>query len=430
MKKVLVLLLCIISVYLHAEDDFDSLFEEGDMIEEEAEVIQDQSPETEVLVNEGVDIGGSFYSDFTSSWTWYEDSNDSDLDIELGAKVFLDARPDENFRFFLKISAFYPFSDTGSSGFDSAGVEITELFSDFNINNRIFFRTGKQTIKWGVGYFFSPADVINLSGINPEEPENEREGPVAIKAHMPIGVNNLYLYVIAEEIDKPEDLKFAPKFEFVIDRTEIGIGGVYKKDYAPRGMLTVSSSIADVGLFGEAVISYGSDKTFIKETDDLLNYPVGLRTYREEDKVFFSGTAGFSYTVNQIGLSFTGQYYYNGEGYDDEDFWHDNAEGILIFRELGDISAEDLIYRGRHYAAGSIYYREMFESDFSLSLFWIGSFLDFSGMVKPSIIWTPADYVKMSVSVPVVYGDVLDEYSVQGKNTSLEISMSIGGGKF
>jgi hypothetical protein len=431
MKKSAVIIMFIVTVSLYSQDDPDSLFDTGNMIETEEEVITEQSPEKEVLINKGVDIGGSFYSTFRSSWIWYEDSDDSDLAVDLGAKIFLDARPDENFRFFLKVSAFYPFSESGwSSELNNAGVEIVELFSDFNIKNRIFFRTGKQTVKWGVGYFFSPADVINLSRIDPEDPEEEREGPIALKIHIPLGVNNLYFYTIAENIDKPEDLSFAPKFEFVISRTEIGIGGIYRKDYAPRGMVTISTSIADVRLFGEAVVSYGSDKTFIEETDDFISYPPGIKTYNENDRIFFSGTLGFSYTVTQINLMFTGQYYFNGEGYSDGDLWHDNAAGIIILQEQGEISANDLVYRSRHYGAGSINYMEMFGSDISLSVFWIGSFLDFSGQIKPSIIWTPAEYVKISAAVPVFYGDRLDEYTLTGKNVRLEISLSIGGGKF
>lgn len=439
MNKRLAIIFCIFLSFimpLTAEDDLDSLFDQGDMIEQDEEIEQDVSPETEVLVNKGADIGGKFYSTFTSKWSWYEDSDESDLNIDIGASIFLDARPDDDFRFFLKVKAFYPFN-IDSSNFlsenSSGGVEIVEMFSDFNINKTLFFRTGKQIIKWGVGYFFSPADVLNLSRIDPENPEDELEGPVAIKAHLPIGINNLYFYAIADEIDKPDEISFASKFEFVLGRTEIGVGGFYKNNYAPKGMLTLSTSISDVQIFGEAVLSYGSNKTFIETTSDFINYPLGVKTFTNEDEFFFSGTAGFNYTISEINLSFIGQYYYNGEGYDRNDsdeLWHDSFPGILALKETDEISTADLINRGKHYGAGTIYYKDMFDSDFSIALFWIGNFSDFSGQIKPSVIWTPSEYAKISISVPVFYGEQYDEYSLLGSSTQLELSVSVGGGKF
>lgn len=435
MKK-LILILVIFSLTLtvsFSDDNLDSLFDQGEMIQEKEETVQEMSPEKEVLVNQGADIGGRFYSTFKSSWKWYEDSADSELSVDVGASIFLDARPVDDFRFFLKVNAFYPFTKDSSnllSDSRTGGVEIIELFSDFNISNKLFFRTGKQTINWGVGYFFSPADVINLTTINPEDPEEDREGPVAVRLHMPIGINNLYFYVIADEIDKPEDLSFAPKFEFVIRQTEIGIGGIYKNNYSPKGMITINTFISDIQLFGEAVLSYGSDKTFIETSDDFINYPLGVKTYTDEESLFFSGTIGFNYTISEINLSFIGQYFYNGEGYDGENLWHDYFPSILALKESGEINTNDLLYRGRHYGAGTIYYRDMFGSDFSLSLFWISNLSDFSGRIKPSIIWTPVKYTKISIAVPVYYGDEYDEYSILGNSTQLEISVSIGGGKF
>ena len=119
-------------------------------------------------------------------------------------------------------------------------------------------------MKWGVGYFFSPADVISIGRINPLEPEAEREGPVALKAHYPKGSTNYYLYTLFDGADAVDKVALAPKMEFVVGGTEIGLGGFYQKDKAPRGMITVSSSLGSLALFGEAVISKGADKAFVR----------------------------------------------------------------------------------------------------------------------------------------------------------------------
>lgn len=140
----------------------------------------------------------------------------------------------------------------------------------------MFFRAGKHTIHWGTGYFFSPADVLNLTSIDPEEPEEQREGPVSLKTHIPVNVHNGYLYLIVHDIDKPDEIAAAPKIEFVIGNTETGIGAYIRKDDSPRGVVAVTTPFLDLDLFGEAVVSYGSDITFIRETDEDMVLGLGI----------------------------------------------------------------------------------------------------------------------------------------------------------
>ena len=39
---------------------------------------------------------------------------------------------------------------------------IKEVFVDFNLANTVYFRAGKQVLKWGTGYFWNPTDLINI----------------------------------------------------------------------------------------------------------------------------------------------------------------------------------------------------------------------------------------------------------------------------
>ena len=90
-----------------------------------------------------------------------------------------------------------------------------------------FLRGGKHTIAWGVGYFFSLAGVLNLTAIDQEDPDAEREGPVSLRVNLPIDFHNLYLYVLADPADGGVQLAAAPKAEVVLGGTEIGIGTFY-----------------------------------------------------------------------------------------------------------------------------------------------------------------------------------------------------------
>ena len=72
-------------------------------------------------------------------------------------------------------------ADTGVS------LALSELFADFDVDNRVFVRAGKQTVNWGVGTFFSPANLINLDEIDPEDPHcrtlrtGQRQGATAYR---------------------------------------------------------------------------------------------------------------------------------------------------------------------------------------------------------------------------------------------------------
>ncbi|MCD6122593.1 MAG: hypothetical protein J7K04_12215, partial [Spirochaetales bacterium] len=368
------------------------------------------------------------------------------LDTTLNASIYFDGRPDENFRVFGKAEITYPFTVTDSRILDEFSTaadlfsdlndifKVKELFSDFNWNNIVFFRGGKQTINWGVGYFFSPADIINLTPINPEDPEAEREGPVALKVNVPVGVNNAYLYLIDENIEKPDELEIAPKLELVLGNSELGLGGVYQKDHSPTAMATVTTSIWDFDLFGEGVLSYGSDKTFIDKVDPTMENPLGLETKKIDDQYFTSATAGLRYSYNDddgnFNISIAAQYFYNGQGYSDKDFFKDNTVGIAALLASDSISANDISMPGIHYGAASLFWSDMFNTDFSVNLFWMGNFADGSGQVTPALTYVFFDQLSASLKVPFTYGDKGYQFTQNGSSLSVSLELSMGTGSF
>ncbi len=379
----------------------------------------------------GVTLGGTYYFEATASLTEDNlespsfDSMDDTFSIDLGTTLFFDARPDDTIRVLGKVDVEYPFTYGDGSRTFSDVFHVTELFSDFNIDNKVFFRAGKSTINWGVGYFFSPADLLNMSKIDPEDPDAEREGPVSVKMNVPVGINNLYLYVIAPEgITSASELALAPKAEFVIGDGEFGLGAYYQKDHVPAGMITVTTGAGDVSLFGEGVVTYGSDKTFVQQDGMLVTY---------DDTVFFKGTAGFRYSwsddLSNFSFNVSGQYLYNGEGYsqDDQDFLTANRLKIMM---SGLVSASDLAQTGRHYGAGNFSWNEMFQSDFTFSVFWLGNLSDGSGMLKPSLSYTGFNDIDISLSVPYSYGESGDEYTPMGDSVSASLTFSLGGTAF
>ena len=516
-------------------DDFDSMFETDSMVEEidEEEASADLSSVEEFLVSEGVEFGGSFSGSLSSSfdydYLWTSDFNITDPDQSMtpsvSADLFFDARPESNYRVFGKLgfaSATGTEQDLASlipeggitfqTGTDEEGnttittvdeedvdpndpdqttitpddaenaqggtstalnISVKELFADFNWDDRMFFRFGKSTIEWGVGYFWSPSDVLNLTAIDVEDPTAEREGPVSLKIHYPFDINNAYLYLITENVDEPLDTAIASKVEFVIGNTEFGVGAYYQRDLAPRAVATVSTSIGDFAVFGEGVASWGSDRVFVRpskdqsaaEEDEEDDLRLVLDTYEVTDRPFFSATVGTNYMhdfEDDAGsLMLVGQYFYNGEGYNSDvpglleaayrlnqnagenGLALDAADQPDNYEDPPDLGTGDITNFGRHYAGAMISWSSIFDTDLSFSTLAIANLSDLSGMVIPTFTYRIIDYVSIAAGMRMTFGEEGDEYTNpiallgfggddawRGPTMSFTLNCSIGGGSF
>ncbi|MBN2553991.1 MAG: hypothetical protein JXB06_14535 [Spirochaetales bacterium] len=402
------------------------LFEEG-LFEEPAEQAGGEAeapaPEEAFLVSERLEWGGSFELalDAMVSWDGYpapwEDEfwrTPASLGTWLYTDLFFDARPERDFRVFGKVKAEYAYPAEWD-------IRIFELFADFQYKDLLFFRAGKQTVQWGVGYFFSPADVLSLVSIDTEDPEAEREGPIAIKAHLPFAAHNAYLYLVANDIDRPREIAVAPKLELLLDRYELGIGAFYQVDLAPKGMLTLTGPLWDLDLFAEAMVQWGSDRIFVRPS------PVDpfYEPYSVEGEPLFSGTAGFGYRNPDWDIVLVAQYYYNGQAYEDGQL----PALALQALEDGAINSTDLLYPGRHYLAAGLNWFEILDSRFTFSLLYLANFSDGSGLINPSLSWAPIEYLSFTTGLRITYSDDPggDEYAPAGGALAWTLSASIGG---
>lgn len=439
-------------------DDVDSFFEDSEMIDE-VETEGEAAPEMDLLVREDTRVGGRFSSRFEalSVWENYPDEDtvleptDSRLVPEITARIFVDARPEDDFRFYSAFDLEYPFSSDAQGPEATVAVpsiEVFELFSDFTWRQKLFFRVGKSVVNWGVGYFFSPADVISLTPIDPEDPEADREGPVSFRSHLPFDVHNAYFYVVAGETIADDDeievseLTVAPRIELFFAGVEYGLGAFYQKDLSPRAMATVSTSVWDFDLFGEGVVSYGSDRVFVRRVDDSLP---PLETYTDEESLYFQGTAGFRYSNTEWDASVVAQYYFNGEGYEDQELLGDAraafaaatlaaAQGqdpeAVLDTDAATPTQQDFGRVSRHYASAVANLSEVFGTDLSASLLWQGNLADGSGLVGPSLTYQLFERASITAGTTIAYGPDDREFTSLGARATASISVSLGTGRF
>lgn len=441
----------------------DDLFGGDDMFGEEITADSSSSSQSiftglDLINTEKVRFGGSasfglssavsfnnlFSSNAGKASYWGDAFYDTTLTPRVGAELYFDAHPDEILRLYGKAGIDYPFALSASTLAGAVNVPnfyVKELFTDFSLGDYVYFRFGKHTVKWGVGYFFSPADVINLSAIDPENPTATREGPVSLRTQILIpGTQNcVYLYGILGDQKLIRDAAIAAKYEFLVGNYEIGIGAWYKYKRSPRLVATTTGNIKDVSLFAEGVFAWGLE-------EDWTN-----NVAFKDMKPVFQATLGGSYTWNEPKITLSLQYFYNGFGVDD-----------MKNSSIPELLAKQLLYSycGQHYIATSVSKSRLFDNDdVGLSVFGIMSLTDFSGMASlncsiklfrncsmsfgPSFTFGPEKSEYISPTTPeftnaMMTSNPLQSMSILSQlrddkwrgNMSFTISFTLGGGKF
>jgi len=407
------------------------------------------------LKTDTVRIGGSFSGAAGADWTmkdpWGSPSmDDRSLDAVAQGSVFFDARPSEDFRIYGKAKTSYPFTTSqtiGSTQVSAPNIQVFELFSDFNWNDRLFLRFGKHTVKWGVGYFWSPADVINLGRIDPLDPSAQREGPLSLRLHYPVlgTQTNLWAYAVlpSGSDPKPEEVAGAAKLEFLLaDTWEIGLGGYYKYEDPPKAVLTATGAIGQFNLFGEGVLGWGRDRELVTDIAAALppNF-VSMTKEQEKGGVYFSGSAGFSWSHSDSHVNLVGQYYYEGNSYADSDRKNlikkarDLEPGLNL--SLGESATTGLFKglvagSGQHYVALSLSKSELFVKKLGCSVFAMANLSDLSLTVRPSLSLELFDKASIEAAATFAFGGEDSEYVVLAEGTALTIGFkaSLGSGSF
>jgi hypothetical protein len=456
-------------------DSEDALF--GEEVVDNAPLKDPGNGVSAALKSDKVRIGGYFTGSMGLSWKWnnpWVDGFDplrpdsTSVSPTLSSLVFFDARPDEDFRVYGSVKTAWPFTSTStflssatlieeprklvttSGSITLPNISVFELFSDFTWKDSVFFRFGKSTVKWGTGYFWSPADVINVGAIDYADPTAQREGPVNFRVHLPIlgTQNNLYAYAILKPQDQknplpvaPSDIALAAKAEALVRHYELGLGGYYQYGKPERGMLTLAGPLGNFDIFGELSVAHGSEKTFV--TDIVSAAPpkyFSITSHTDASSLFVSGTAGLSYNSSKDNIFGLLQYYYNGEGYADAERKSLISKGFALMDLYPEPIKSTIGYSlaglatgtGRHYAGLSLSKAEFLNENLTVSILSIANLSDLSGLVRPAIVWKLFDRMSLQADLTFFFGGKESEYGIlgQGNPVSVGISAKLGTGAF
>jgi len=354
----------------------------------------------------------------------------------VSATAYADMRASEFTRLYVGGSFTYKPNVTDvSSQTQDANLALDELFVDTAIARKVFFRIGKQRVSWGVGNWYKPADVLSLAAINPDDPTAAREGPYAFKMDAPFGkLNQATLYVVPSlTLDHPEAISVAGKADLVVSNFELNFGAFGRADMQakPRAMFMFTGAVGPFDVYGENVIAYGSDRTYV-QSDGLGGYT----TFTKDYVPVFQSTLGIKYSyADSNGLSFAVhvQGYYNGTGYQDSSIVQKIRPLTAASKEALGVTTADLTQAGMYYLAGSASVGGRLGSgekltQWTLSDYALANFSDMSFRTKPAFALSIGDQgskIDMTLSALATFGVKYSEYAPRGNTVTPDFEMTI-----
>jgi hypothetical protein len=275
----------------------------------------------------------------------------------------LDVRPASQIRFFGSFGAVSPYVDPDTpdrTEVDFGQVYVDELFLDYTLAERVFFRIGKQEMTWGQGRLYNPGDFVAqaIDGIS-------------VKGFLPLGTNGLTLAAIGQGVLGPSPPDYtnvydliagAALFETSLSSLALGLSGYYRTTPGLRTGAYLKMPIAGIDVALEGVVDWGP-------------YVAGFDSAEVLASLFWEGG--------------------------------DRPRWQIILEYLYDTSVPD--FRGHSLGLGAVV-RDWLPKGWKPGVRWLHSFADNSGEVVLGIEGPLASFLRLVVAFPFRYGAATPYY--------------------
>lgn len=346
--------LCVFVGLVGAQDSIDDLFNDPELgiVEEQPE---DPIDPDELTPQQDARFSGSVSAEAgvvagLIDWTWPIELND-DISVtpfySMDTTLKLDVRPTNTTRFYATLGAGVP--EGGSLVFDT--IDIGELFLDYTFADTVFFRVGKQSLTWGNGQIFNPANLAS-----------DVSNSTSIKASFPLGPLSSTIVAIARDsyFGDPElpgiaEVGIAGQTETSISPVSLGVSSFYQASRGLRTAAYLKSVLLGIDLLAEGTASW--DAHFDSAEWAALG------------SLFWEGT--------DIGLVLVGEYLFESTNL---------PEGLGSTIGIG-MAATDLLRDG-----------------WNPGVQWRHALYDSSGEVVIGLDGTLGNNLDVSFGVPIVYG--------------------------
>ncbi len=383
-----------------SEEDEGDLFGDG-LLSESAEGGADLAEEF-LAGTDPFLLNGDFTLSATTTRKDYTASGKTTSDVvKAEGTVTMDVRPSASLRGLVK--ADYSIDQ------DTSDTSVREAFVDWTIAEQWYLRAGKQVMHWGVGRFYSPADLINSNSIDAADPDADRDGTDALKVHYPTGNDNYYVYLVPQTGSSNNAVGL--KGEWLISENEMSLASVSRPNGHNSFAMTYYVPSNDLNLFAEYVLHHGVTT---------LAMDANGNTSDRSDKWLSQSTLGVTYNLaddDDYNISVTAQYFDNGLGYDTA-LWQTQSSAW----KAANVEKE---FYGSHYSAVSLRWANIMQSDYTLNLSSLTNMTDDSRTNKASLSYKYSDDVKGTFTYSKASGVTGGQYSRSGSGDSVSFKLTM-----
>lgn len=359
----------------------------------------------------------------------YSSSAANPFNSYIVGNLMLDARLKNGVKAFANMeTAYYSKSRETSS-------TLREAFLDFNLDRRVYFRTGKQVLQWGRCYLWNPTDLVNVEKKPFTRKIGYRDGAYGLKFHVPFGTDyNIYGFLDTGSAAADRDLGGALKFELLTGRTEMAFSGWAKRDKRPVFGYDLSSRVGDVDIAGEVSVARRDNTRFIRNDAGTLDI------YRKNDnwvsKAAVNFSEGFRLGNFNDRLTVTTEFFYNQTGYTKSPFSDKTLyafSGPLALLLPAGTKTQFLLanglyepnYLSRYYGAVFTSVSRFIITDITLSLNYVRNLNDQSGVLSTGLNYKTLNDFSAGLLVNAFLGPAHREYTFSGAKLSAQLTAGV-----
>ena len=324
------------------------------------------------LTFDKLQLGGMMYLRFDWRFTDGEDVSDHPISIPSFVDLYLDARPNDRLRAFIRgrlswnptITSGAPAALTPTG--DEVSVLLDELWLKLDIARVVYITIGQQHVRWGATRIWNPVEVINRTRRAPLQPFDERVGVPMVKLHFPVEslAWNFYVIGMLDDVTSLDRAGVAGRAEFVFSTVELGLVAAWRDGTDPRVGLDLSAGAGPVDLTAEVGLTVTGDTVTVQAS---VGAEYGI-AYGDDDTLYLAL-----------------EYFYNQTGRPIKDAIRDAfAAGVASgSSNPSSVFALPFFYIGEHYGAVSIILPAPGRwNDTSFSLSTLANFSDLSFITR------------------------------------------------
>ncbi|MDH5218093.1 MAG: hypothetical protein OEX19_10380 [Gammaproteobacteria bacterium] len=438
-KRITLTLLICFAWRVDAQDQIDeeAMFSDVDAVVMETKDIVNKGPVEEEKKSLGISGEATSVADYIRV---FEDNGKlegkQDFSNYILGNFLLDARLKKGTKGFANIQLMYDPEDVQRTD----DFSVKEMFVDFNIRNKVYFRTGKQVLIWGRSYLWNPSDLINIEKNTFLTRIGAREGTYGLKMHIPFGTKyNIYGFV---DTNRASEIGGAGKFEFIIGGTEMAFSAWYKRNYKPVGAYDFSTRISGIDIRGEAALSYKDNTNRIRVNNGLLEQYTDADKWVPKASINFGRAFDYGDEIDKFMLNL--ELFYNGAGYADNLFADQNEYAfdapIDVYEGSGQMSTYsagtkrdyllynnlyDINHLSRYYAVFFATVNKFIRSELTLTMNLISNISDESYILATGLNYLDINDLKFGLQFYFNLGEKDSEYTALGRGIQTQFTAGI-----